>query len=49
MWPDLLHAGAHLFPVTAGGALTSRLGWTTEVQRAKIDKRNDCFCCKCVN
>lgn len=49
MWSDLLPAGAHLLPVTAGGALTSRLCWMTKVQSAKMDKRNDCFCCKCVN
>lgn len=46
---DLLPAGAHLFPGTAGGALTSRLGWMIKVQRAKMDKRNDRFCCKSVN
>lgn len=46
MWPDLLPAGAHLFPGTAGGALTSRLGWTTKVQRTKMDKRTDRFCCE---
>jgi len=32
VWPDLLPGRAHLSPVTAGGALTPRLGWTANFQ-----------------
>lgn len=43
--PDLLPGGARLSPVTAGGAVTPRLGWAA----LGLGTGNYPFCCKYVN